>query len=98
MRGSGDAITAGCQSEDFFEDGIMNKAQSTLLEFPGVGHTILSLPETRELNGKAALGRLVRIFLAKTSRSNFLADRTVKETLRAYRVVVGGSQRCVSVG
>jgi pimeloyl-ACP methyl ester carboxylesterase len=91
LRGAADAITAGFQAEDFFEDGVMNKAQSVLLEFPGAGHTILALPGTGKISGEAALENVVRKFLSKTSPSAFLRDPKVKKTLRAYGASVGGS-------
>src|SRR4029077_4234763 len=70
LRGTADAITAGSQAEDFFEDGIMNKTQSVLLKFPGAGHMIFSLPETAKISGETALGNVIRKFLSTHSRSD----------------------------
>jgi pimeloyl-ACP methyl ester carboxylesterase len=88
LRGTADAITAGSQAQDFFEDGIMNKAESAVLEFRGVGHTILSLPGMGKISGRVALGNVIRRFLTKPSPSAYLKDPAVKQTLRAYRVSV----------
>jgi pimeloyl-ACP methyl ester carboxylesterase len=88
LWGAADAITAGLQAEDFFKDGVMNKARSVLLEFPGAGHTILALPGTGKISGEAALENVIRKFLSKHSPSAFLRDPKVKKTLRAYGAVV----------
>ena len=36
LKGTADAIVAGCQAEDWYNDGL--KGERVLLEFPGVGH------------------------------------------------------------
>jgi pimeloyl-ACP methyl ester carboxylesterase len=37
LSGGADAVTAGCQAEVFFNDGLM-KGKRALIEFPGMGH------------------------------------------------------------
>ena len=39
LKGSRDAVVAGCQAEDFFKNGIRT-GRAILLEFPGLGHDL----------------------------------------------------------
>jgi hypothetical protein len=46
LKGGADAVIAGCQAEDFFNDGLP-KGNRVLLEFPGMGH----MPFIRKQDG-----------------------------------------------
>jgi pimeloyl-ACP methyl ester carboxylesterase len=93
LRGDADAVTAGGQAESFFKDGLANKYDSVLMEFPGMGHIWrTSMPEAKigvnTLAGDQVLQTLVEKFLAEDSASTFLNDPKVEAIIHAIGVSV----------
>ena len=81
LSGGADAVTAGCQAEVFFNDGLMI-GRRALIEFPGMGHG-LDIPFGTEAPGMIAgrsdqeekrrqtFGLIVRTFLEESSIENY---------------------------
>jgi len=92
LNGDADAVTAGLQAEDFFQGGIINKAQSVMLKFKGVGHLALSLPVVSKQhdgrNEADPMGILVREFLRQRTAAGFLKDKKVHTIIASLGVSV----------
>ncbi len=96
IKGDADPVVAGGQAENFFNDGLANKHDSILMEFPGMGHLWRdSMPMAtfggEQRQGFEVLQILVREFLVKPSASSFLNDRNVEAIIDALRVSVWGA-------
>lgn len=93
LAGSADAIIAGCQAEDFYNDGLTG--HRVFLEFPGMGHTMTvanarilakPLPETEKFADLIA--KFVE--MAPSQLDNFLANAQSELTaLKVKRQAVG---------
>jgi pimeloyl-ACP methyl ester carboxylesterase len=93
IKGDADAVIAGGQAENFFNDGLANKLESILMEFPGMGHLWReSMPMApfrgEQKPGFEVLQILVREFLAKPSASTFLHDPDVKALINSIGISV----------
>ena len=93
LRGGADAVTAGGQAESFYNDGLVNKKDSMLMEIPGMGHIWrTSMPmatfdgENRKRTGEEVLQELVKEFLRKPSAAAFLEDPEVKEIVESIGI------------
>jgi pimeloyl-ACP methyl ester carboxylesterase len=79
LRGAADPVTAGCQADEVFKNGL--KGERVLLEFPGVGH-VMQPPtfkvDNHETHGEEALAKLVDKFLTK-SFQEFKLDEDVNQ-------------------
>ena len=93
IKGDADAVIAGGQAENFFNDGLANKLDSILMEFPGMGHLWReSMPMAsfrgEQKPGFEVLQILVREFLAKPLASTFLHDPDVKALINSIGISV----------
>ena len=53
IHGGADPVTAGGQADYFFKFGLRNKDQSVLMKFPGMGHTLSSMPRSHHQRPQA---------------------------------------------
>lgn len=93
IKGDADAVIAGSQAENFFSDGLANKLDSILMEFPGMGHLWReSMPMApfrgEQKPGFEVLQILVREFLTKPLASAFLHDPDVKALINSIGISV----------
>ena len=90
IHGEADPVTAGGQAEYFFKFGLRNKDQSILMKFPGMGHTLSSMPvaiiNRRKLLPQQTLRLLVEKFLKTSSASAFSKDPRIQQIIKALRV------------
>jgi pimeloyl-ACP methyl ester carboxylesterase len=98
IKGSADPVVAGGQAENFFKDGLANKEDSVLMEFPGMGHLWrdsmpMAIVGAKETPGFKVLQILAREFLTKPSASAFLIDPKVREIIETIGASVLGPRR-----
>ncbi len=84
VAGGADVVTAGCQAEDFFNDGLA-KGNRVLIEFPRMGHMFdirfIVLPGAGATTAGKAYTTLIDNFL-RMSVSKFRQDAEVKKILK----------------
>jgi pimeloyl-ACP methyl ester carboxylesterase len=99
LAGSADAIIAGCQAEDFYNDGLTG--QKVFLEFPGMGHA-MTVANAREgllpLDQTQTLSDLIEKFITMSASEfgSFVASEPPElKVLKAkVRQPVNGSIAC----
>ena len=77
LKGARDSVTAGCQADDFYRDGL--KGERALLEFRGMGHAMF-IPAV-----DTQLGAALRTVLEKFQdlpAVKFLGDPTVAQSIK----------------
>jgi pimeloyl-ACP methyl ester carboxylesterase len=89
IKGSRDAVVAGCQAEDFFTHGLKD-GRRVLLEFRGLGHdvSVANLFEASEPSSwsKSFAGLLEDFIRMSAKPSQFLSDGKVRAKLEKLKV------------
>jgi pimeloyl-ACP methyl ester carboxylesterase len=89
LKGSRDAVVAGCQAEDFYQNGV-GKGRAVLLEFRGLGHDLsvgnLSFGAEASIWSKRFAGLLEDFVKMSSSPEKFRSSAEIKEKLRQLKV------------